>query len=324
MSEQNSLINACVLDGNGGARDIDWDGIDSWQPSDGALWVHLDRHGAETETWLRTHSGLRALHVDALLAEETQPRAAIMGGGILITLRGVNLNPGADPEDMVSLRIWVDGHRMITVRLRRLMATTDVRDRLVDGTGPIDTGDLLRAIAGALTQRMSPVISDLNDEIDALEKSVIDETVKGLRKRLNEIRREAIALHRYLAPQRDAVAHLSVEGVAWLSADHRLGLRESADHVARIVEDLDAMRDRAAVIQDEIANRIAEHTNRNMYTLSVVAALMLPLGVITGLFGMNVGGIPLADNKSGFLAITLLLSAVVILQVLIFRRLRWL
>ncbi len=84
------------------------------------------------------------------------------------------------------------------------------------------------------------------------------------------------------------------------------------------------MRDRAAVIQDEIANRIAEHTNRNMYTLSVVAALMLPLGVITGLFGMNVGGIPLADNKSGFLAITLLLSAVVILQVLIFRRLRWL
>ena len=317
MSEQNGLINACVLDGNGGARDIDWDGIDSWQPSDGALWVHLDRHGAETETWLRTHSGLRALHVDALLAEETQPRAAIMGGGILITLRGVNLNPGADPEDMVSLRIWVDGHRMITVRLRRLMATTDVRDRLVDGTGPIDTGDLLRAIAGALTQRMSPVISDLNDEIDALVRQCGGQ--KG-----DKVRREAIALHRYLAPQRDAVAHLSVEGVAWLSADHRLGLRESADHVARIVEDLDAMRDRAAVIQDEIANRIAEHTNRNMYTLSVVAALMLPLGVITGLFGMNVGGIPLADNKSGFLAITLLLSAVVILQVLIFRRLRWL
>ncbi len=324
MSEQDGLINALILDGKGGAREIDWDGIDKWQQADGVLWMHLDRSGAETENWLRVHSGLRALQVDALLAAETQPRTVVMGGGILITLRGVNLNPGADPEDMVSLRIWVDGHRMITVRLRRLMAVNDVRDRLIDGSGPLDTGDLLRGIAAALVHRMSPVIGELNDEIDALEKSVIDETVKGLRKRLKEVRREAISLHRYLAPQRDAVAHLSMQEVDWLNADHRLGLRESADHVARVVEDLDAMRDRAAVIQDELANRIAEHTNRNMYTLSVVAALMLPLGVITGLFGMNVGGIPLADNKSGFLAISILLSAVVILQVLIFRRLRWL
>jgi zinc transporter len=93
--------------------------------------------------------------------------------------------------------------------------------------------------------------------------------------------------------------------------------------VARIVEDLDAMRERAAVIQDELTNRAAEHMNRNMYTLSVVAALMLPLGVITGMFGMNVGGIPLAENKDGFLVIAILLTAVVALQVLIFRRLKW-
>ncbi len=102
-----------------------------------------------------------------------------------------------------------------------------------------------------------------------------------------------------------------------------MAFRECADQAARIVEDLDAMRERSAVIQDEIANRTAEHMNKNMYLLSVVAALMLPLGVITGMLGMNVGGVPLSENKEGFTVITILLGAIVALQVLIFRRLKW-
>lgn len=324
MSEEDGLIGAHILDGKGGARDADWPAVLAWAPKDSDLWIHLDRHGARTESWLHETSGLTSLQVDALLADETRPRVAFMGEGALVTLRGVNLNPGADPDDMVSLRIWVDAHRMVSVRLRRLMAVNDVRERLVDGKGPVSTSDLLRMLANGLTNRMNPVIEDMNDEVDSLEDEVVDNAALEMRHRLKQVRRQAIALRRYLAPQRDAIARLHIEDLPWIGHDQRLAFRESAEQVARIVEELDSMRERAAVIQDELANRLADRMNRNMYTLSVVAALMLPLGVITGMLGMNVGGIPLADDKHGMAIVVGLMACVVAAQVYVFRRMKWL
>jgi zinc transporter len=104
MSEQDGLIGAYILDGKGGGRELDWPTLEQGVAADDRLWVHLDRNGEKSEDWLRMKSGLGQLQADALLADETRPRVAFMHEGILMTLRGVNLNPGADPEDMVSLR----------------------------------------------------------------------------------------------------------------------------------------------------------------------------------------------------------------------------
>jgi len=328
MNEQDGLISAYSLDGKGGGKEFSWAELTKDSHLDGPVWLHFDRNGEKTEEWLRNESGLRQLHVDALMAGETRPRVAFMDDGILMTLRGVNLNPGADPEDMVSLRIWVEQNRIITVRLRKLMAVSDVREKIAAGTGPVNSSDVLKMLAQGLVHRMNPVIEDMNDDIDVLEDDMVEDQAienrpANIRHRLKVLRRVAISLRRYLAPQREALSRVFAENIEWMAHDHRLAFREAADQMARIVEDLDAMRERAAVIQDELTNRTAEHMNRNMYTLSVVAALMLPLGVITGMLGMNVGGVPLAENKDGFLVIMILLAVTVALQVLIFRRLKW-
>ena len=323
MSDKDGLICAYVLDGEGGAKASDWQGVTDWTVADGPLWVYFDKAGAGTEDWLRKHSGLRNLQIDALLAEETQPRLAFIDNGVLLTLRGVNLNPGADPEDMVSLRIWVDAERIFTVRIRPLMAVKDVRERFDAGHGPRDTSEMLSMLATCLVRRMNPVIDRMNEEIDNLEEAVVNNDTQDLRHRLRELRRQAIELRRYLAPQQAAVEQLYIEHIDWIDPEHRLAFRECADQVSRVVQDLDAMRERAAIIRDELAERLSEKLNRNLYLLSVVAALMLPLGVITSMFGMNVGGVPFAENKDGFLVVSVLLGLVVALQVLIFRLLKW-
>ena len=323
MSEEDGLIGAYILDGQGGGRAIAWTDMDAPSSQQNVQWFHFDRNGPEVEPWLRQKSGLRPLQVDALLADETRPRVVFMDDGILVTLRGVNLNPGANPEDMVSLRIWIEPTRIITVRIRRLVAVNDVREKLMQNFGPKSTIDALRMLAAGLVKRMSPVLEQMNDEIDELENDMVENPGADIRHRLKDLRRQAIALRRYLAPQREALARLYAEDVPWIDKEYRMAFRETADQSARIVEDLDAMRERAAVIQDELTNRTAEHMNRNMYTLSVVAALMLPLGVITGMLGMNVGGIPLGESKFGFAIVIGMLGVIVALQVLIFRRLKW-
>jgi zinc transporter len=334
MSEEiDGLICAVVFDGTGRGREIGWDGIAAWKPDDGFLWVHLDFRDPGAVVWLRRNIA-DAQAVETLLATETRPRAVAVGDHLLVCLRGVNLNPESDPEDMVSVRIWMGPERIVTTRHRRIMAVTDARDEFARGAGPKNIGDFLAFIAASLVRRMGPTLAQLEDVVDTLEGDILEsdhgERRKGtdspeLRRALGRVRRQAIELRRYLAPQRDAMNRLLAESVPWLTAGHKALLREVSDHITRYVEDLDALRDRGAVVQDELRNRISEDMNRTMYVLTVVASILLPLGFVTGLLGINVDGLPGAkDAPSAFWLVTGGLVFVAALQLWLFRRLRWL
>ena len=136
------LVFAYVLDGQGGGTAADWHRVRAWKPDDGFLWVHLCHGAPDTTAWIRDGAELDPLVAEALIAEGTRPRCIAMGEGLLVNVRAVNLNPGADPEDMVSLRIWIDGHRAISVRRRRILAVRDVAATLDAGHGPSTPGGL--------------------------------------------------------------------------------------------------------------------------------------------------------------------------------------
>lgn len=324
MSETNDgPVAAYLLDGRGGGRRLGWDQIARWQPADGVLWVHLD-HAAETNRqWLRGNSALDDLVAQALLAEETRPRCAPLDNGMMLFLRGVNLNPGSDPEDMVSIRLHVHERRIVSVRLRRLLSVDDLCAALEQGRGPRDAADFVTDLTERLTDRMAGVIGDVDDTVDRIQSQTLETDGRRLRSELTRLRAEIIALRRYLAPQRDAMARLAQVNLSWLEPTHLLHLREQADRITRYVEDLDAARERAAVTQEEIGNRLSEQLNTRMYVLSIVAGVFLPLTFLTGLFGINVGGIPLADSPSGFLEVVLILAAITTFEIVLFRWQRW-
>jgi zinc transporter len=268
------------------------------------LWLHLERTSARTEEWLAHAGGVDPTIAEALLAEETRPHASMVPNGVMVIMRGVNVNPGADPEDMVSLRVWASEQRVITMRRRRVMAVRDVQEALQRAAGPKSAGALVVELTARLTDRVGPQVQDLDDRLDGFEVEAIDGAHEALRARLAALRREAILLRRYLAPQRDALLSLMTAPTAVLTDGDRLRLREVADRVTRSVEDLDAIRERAAVANDELTNRLAEVMNRRMYVLSLVAAVFLPLGLITGLLGVNLGGVPGTQNEWGFWILT--------------------
>ncbi len=318
----NALIHALVIDESGEPRAIDWSDVRTWESEQGLLWLHLDARAEQTRQWMSGEGRLPIIVPPALLAEETRPRTSAVGDGALVVLRGVNLNPGADPEDMVSIRLWVEARRVISTRLRRLLSVEDVVASLASQplTG---TGDLVVRLAGRLVDRMSDVIDGMEERVADLEHALLGEPDQSLRSSLTDLRREAIALRRYLAPQREALGRLQGEQLSWLTELDRLRLREVNDRLIRYVEDLDAVRERAAVAQEELISQLSNQINRRMYVLSVVAAVFLPLGFLTGLLGVNVGGIPGADSPFGFATFTLLLVALVAVQLWFFIKKRW-
>lgn len=323
MSNNDGLINSYLLDGKGGGRHRQWDEINRWQTLDGVLWTHLDYTHDTSRNWIHQQSNLGDVAAEALLAEETRPRAADVDGGLLLILRGVNLNPGADPEDMVAIRVWTDGKRIISTCKRSLVSVADLGRAIEQGHGPQDVADFLVMLTNGLSDRADDVIEEVCGRMDDLEEQVLKLQSHQLRPVIANIQREAIALRRYLAPQRDALSRLYSERVSWLHEMDRMRLRESADQVTRLLEELDSVRERAIVAQQELMSRLSEHMEKRMYVLSLVAAIFLPLGFLTGLLGINVAGIPGAENEHAFALFSLLLIIIVIAQLLLFRYRKW-
>ena len=321
--DEDGLIAAFILDGKGGGTPVDWTGVGSAVPDDGLLWVHLDRNSESAQNWITNVSGVEPVIAAALLAKETRPRSFSASNGLFVILRGINLNEGQKPHDMISLRLWIEEHRVISVRIRPVKAISDISDHITQARGPASAGGFLAHITQGLADRMEPAIQEMVDNIDQLEEDFDNAKHVSMRKDLTALRHKSIVLRRYLAPQRDALGRIGAESLSWLAMDEKMAIREAADRTTRYVEELDEMRERCGIMQDEILNTMSMQVNQRVYVLTVLAALIVPLTLVSGLLGMNVGGIPLAESNHGFWWVLGGLTAVSALAGIILKRLKW-
>lgn len=290
------------LDGSGGRAGP--------QQQPAGTWVRFNWEDADDRAWLEDEAGVDELVADSLLAEDTRPRVVEHDNGLILILRGVNLNAGSRPEDMISLRLWFDGERLISTSRYPLRTVEGIIDQLERGTGPTTLADLLMELVEGLAERTDELIESIEEEIDDLEAQLLDGADRELRGRIGQIRRSIIVIRRYLAPQRDALARLSTINRPLLASLDRGRIREQADALTRLVEDLDMARERGAMIHEQLLTRLSDQLNTRMYILSIVAAIFLPLGFVTGLFGINVGGMPWVETPMGFWWVVLLIVAI--------------
>ncbi len=330
MHEQDlaaGLVHAFVLDGRGGARAIDREALSGLELAEQeSLWLHCDRSHPQTQDWLRRESGLSAFACDLLLEENTRPRLlALPDHELLLFLRGVNLNPGAEPEDMVSLRIFADARRAISLRMRPLRASEDVIRDLLAGTGPKTSSELILSLADYLTDKVDALVTELADRVDTQEDLVdADERHIPDHDQLLQLRRRAASLRRFLAPQREIYAQLARNQLPWFVADDSDYWNELNNRLTRYLEELELSRERVSLVLDAESRRMDTRMNHIMYRFSVVTMVFLPMSFLTGLLGINVGGMPGAQSTYGFLIACLIMAVIGVGQWWLFRRWRWL
>lgn len=293
------VVEAFSVDSAGAVRPLHDPRGASAPDGGGYLWIHLNLD--ECADLASGSLDLPEQVARSLLAKETRPRCRHVFGGVLINLRGVNLNEGDAPEDMLSIRCWLERDRLITVRKRRSVALEELRDRYRDGQAEEAPGGLLIAIIRGLLDKIDPFVDELADSLDAKERKASEQdTSEVLREDIAAMRHDAGIYRRYLAPMRDAIKRLPARDGECFSQKDTSEIEEEADRATRVVEELDITMERASVIVDQMQAARSERINRNMVILSVVSAIFLPLSFLTGLLGINVGGIPGADNPYAF------------------------
>ncbi|MEP9353947.1 zinc transporter ZntB [Xanthobacter sp. KR7-65] len=318
------LVSAWLFDGKGGATRLTQDAaFATAEPDTGFVWLHFRHLPRAPQTWLRRASGLDPTAVDSMGEDQSRPRCVMFAEGALLSLRGVNLQRNALPEDLINVHLWVDTRRVISVQHDALSAISDLDDALARGRCPRTQGEFVADLSMRLVERMDAVVNTLIDEADELEDAVLVIETSELLPKLAVLRRVAIKLRRHIAPQREALNHFALEDDPWMGPKDRNRLRDAADRVARLSEELDSVRERAAVIRDQMVDARAEQMNKSMLVLAVVTVVFAPMTLISGMFGMNVGGIPGNDDPAAFWALSLFLLILGFVLLWAFRRLRW-
>lgn len=234
-----------------------------------------------------------AQDVRTLKMASPRPKCVANLQDVLIVLRGINFNEDSEPDDMVSVRIWLDEDTFIASERRPVKSVDLAEERLPTLN---TTPDVLIAIIEEMQLRIEGHISGLDGQVDDAEEQAMSEPNKKSRMEIMEFRRSIISLRRYLLPQRETLMTLSRAKVDFFSDDQRQVFLDQYYRSARICDALDALRERLSLIQEEITAVISDRMNQNMYVLSIISLVFLPLGFLTGLFGINVGGMPMVDD----------------------------
>ncbi|MBI9012817.1 MAG: zinc transporter ZntB [Clostridiales bacterium] len=306
------LVHGYVIEKNASSKKISTEAVDNTEEIE-YIWVHLNSGHKKAKDWLLEKSHLSDLVVESMLHSENRPNVFKFSEGTMITLRGVNTLPDQLVEDFNAINILIDSKRIITIRQHRILAIEDIVNQIENGKPPQNVGAFLSMLVKKINFRIGEVIVAIEEATDDLEEKIIAKDFDNVRSELSNLRRRIIQIRKYLIPQRDVLNRLIVDDYEWLDDISKLYLRNAAEKMNRYIEDIDNIKEHILLHQEEIGNKLNEEMNNTMYRLSIISALFLPLGFITGLLGVNIAGLPGMENENAFILLTILSGLFLIL-----------
>jgi zinc transporter len=271
------------------------------------VWKSYGLADARARRNLETDESLPEVVREALLSPGDQYQITYEEGWLYGELPDLQHKHYGDPRELGYFRFAFNERFFISGRRHPLQSVDDVRQAILGGkVKPRSPIALFNAIFRRFLDLLKIEITKLSETLDSIEDHIVGENWQGERERLVPVRRQIVVFHRYLTAATGLFRHID-------HADRRVFPEELDDLIeglSRRAETLHAegeqLQQRARLLQDELLAKLTDQSNRFLYVLSVMTAVLLPSTVISGLFGMNTGGLPLAESTHGFWLITAL------------------
>lgn len=279
----------------------------------GFLWLHFNLSHARAESWLRRHGGLSEAFFEALSEGSRSSRIERDGDALFAVVNDVTFDFSFDAGDVATLWVHVRDGLVLSARRQPLRSIDRLRAEVKRGeclTSPVALLDhLLRDQADELLR----IVRTATGRVDDIEDAVLAGQTMRHGGELAQLRRLMVRLQRWLAPEPSALMRMLGNPPAWVAERDTERMRQSSEEFAVVLRDIGALQERIKLLQEESTSRVAEENNRSLFMLTTVTVLALPINLIAGLLGMNVGGIPLAEHPHGFVWVVVLIAAITLL-----------
>jgi zinc transporter len=205
-----------------------------------------------------------------------------------------------DPSEIATLWIQVQPHLLITARTHALRSVDRLRQSVRQGQLFGSTVIMLTELMQDQGRVLEHIVRQASDQVDAIEDQLLSGRLATRRADLSRLRRVLVRLERLLAPEPGALFRFMRHPPAWVNSADLEELQQTSDEMALVLNDLSGLKERIKLLQEEIAAQASEQSNRSLFVLTAMTVLALPINLVAGLFGMNVGGIPLSEDPHGF------------------------
>lgn len=287
----------------------------------GFIWLHFDLTKAAAEKWMREHLNLPDEFYEALVVGSRSTRIEDVSDNLIAVMNDVAFEFTFDPSEMSTLWVSVSQRLLVSARTHPLSSVDQLRVAVKNGVRFNSSVALLIYLFRVQEDLLVKIMRDATLQIDIIEDRLLIGELAAKRADLGRLRRVLVRLQRLLAPEPTALFRLLHQPPLWIAENDLDELRQSTEEFSLVIRDLAALQERIKLLQEEMAAQMGEQTNRSLFTLTIVTVLALPINIIAGLFGMNVGGIPLAENPYGFITIVLVvISFTIIAAWLAFRK----
>ena len=313
-SDKDGLVWGYRFDPGEPAADIATDAAaaflaDEHAPAGSFVWLHFSLSNVGTERWIARHLAPPPAFTESLRSEESSTRIEVDEGALVAVIHDVQFEFVWDPAHVATVCLCAEPRFLVTARLKPLRSVDRLRDTVRTGTRFRSSGDLFAQLLRQQADVMVEIVRNATRRVDDIEDKLLARNLTASRKELGALRGVLVRLQRLLAPEPAAMFRLVSRPPAWTTEEDLQDLRQAAEEFASAVTDSGALVDRLKQLQEELVAQINEQTGRTLFVLTIVTVLALPVNLIAGLFGMNVGGVPLAQSSHGFLTVVIALIA---------------
>ncbi|HWO10768.1 MAG TPA: CorA family divalent cation transporter [Polyangiaceae bacterium] len=278
---------------------LERDALDSLDP-ERPLWLHFNLADGRARDWLREDAHLPVAAREALLEDDAHVHVQIVEQGFVAVLRDLVREGHGGEARYASFAVYMDARRLISVRRNPLETFDRLRHELGKGLDLPSPVALFEHLVECLADTFEGVVERLASVVEEAEDAILAGHSEDRGTELRRVRWLLARLRREARANRSALSRLPSHLPAGGGPERQQSLGAAIDRFAGVARDLELVEDRARLMQEEIAGRLGESTNRNLYLLSVVTTAMLPVTLVTGVFGMNVGGMPWTQDPHGF------------------------
>lgn len=296
LRDNKGLICGFCLRSQDRADEIEISAIDTQVPPQIPLWLHFNLNDTRARNWVANCVWLPPDSREVLLSSNHSVHLESVGNGIAGALADVYTD---DSTEFGDLHFYVDENCLITGRRHSGTAIGVLREDLANGVPMSSTSFLFNRLLNHLVASRAKLVAEYAELIDDAEDRVFGGEYRETK--LGQLRRRMARLRRQLVSDRHPLIDLSAHPPSSWQKPAIKQLRHIARALTSVWQDLELVEERARLLNEEIDSRLVERTNRNLYFISVAAAVFLPVTLISGIFGINVGGLPWLEDASGFL-----------------------
>ena len=276
------------------------------------VWLHFSLSNAASEPWLRRYLTLPDSFYESLQSDVDATHLEQDGDALVARIHDVLFDFTFDAP-VATTSLCVKPRVLVSAHIRPWRSIDQLRSEVQAGQVFRSPIELLARLLRDQANVLADIVRKAKKRVGPMEEQLLAKRVSVSRSELGTLRRMLVRLQRLLAPEPAAFFRLLSRPPDWISQDELQNLQQSAEKFSTAISDTAALVERVKQLQEELAALVSEQTNRTLFLLTMVTVLALPINLVAGLFGMNVGGVPLNQHPYGFFFVLgplLLLTAI--------------